>query len=156
MICKFFKKKKPKPVEELPEHYKIALEKMGVKEIAGAKHNSIIVDMFKRVVGKEYPDEVSWCAALVGSCLERVGINSTKSLLARSYLNFGQETNSPKRGDIVVFWRESPDSWKGHVGFYAGKSGSNILCLGGNQSNQVSIAHYPESRVLSYRKVVYV
>jgi hypothetical protein len=57
------------------------------------------------------------------------------------------------QGDIVVFWRESIKSWKGHVGFYIREKDGWIYTLGGNQANQVKISAYPKSRVLSYRRL---
>jgi hypothetical protein len=60
--------------------------------------------------------------------------------------------DKPYPGCIAVFSRGDPRSWTGHVGFYAGESGGNIQVLGGNQSNQVSIAPQAKSRLLGYRK----
>ena len=40
-------------------------------------------------------DEVAWCAAFLGACLERAGIGSTRSLMARSYLGWGQALAEP-------------------------------------------------------------
>jgi hypothetical protein len=34
----------------------------------------------------------------------------------------GTKVAYPEPGDIVVFWRESPQSWKGHVGIFTGIS----------------------------------
>jgi uncharacterized protein (TIGR02594 family) len=76
-----------------------------------------------------------------------------KPLLARSWLNIGQNNPFPQRGDIVVFWRESPASWKGHVGVFVGYSSdrNQVYCLGGNQANQVNISAYSADRVLGFR-----
>lgn len=169
MICKILKKlfkgKKESGAEgqevelkdhankDLPLHYVKALEKLGISEVSGSASNSKIVDMFRLAVGKEYPDDTAWCAAFVGACLVEVGLPSSGSLAARSYLSHGDYAEEPKIGDIVVIWRESPRSWKGHVGFFAGLEGGYIKILGGNQSNKVSIARYPKSRLLGYRRV---
>lgn len=54
---------------------------------------------------------------------------------------------------MVVLSRGDPNGWQGHVGFYAGKAANgNILVLGGNQGNKVSVQEYPTARVLGYRK----
>jgi len=161
-IKSLFKKKKEVVVigppvivieDGVPEHYQIALDFLGTKEIRGSKHNPLIEEMFKLVVGREHSDETAWCAAFVGACLIKAGLDSTGKLNARSYLKMGDDINTPEIGDIVIFWRGSKSGWKGHVAFYAGEEGNYILCLGGNQSNRVSIAKYPKSRLLGYRRI---
>jgi hypothetical protein len=63
--------------------------------------------------------------------------------------------NAPEPGDIVVFWRGSPDSWTGHVGIFFGFSisGERVYCLGGNQGNQVSVSAYSFDQVLGFRRL---
>ena len=158
-IKSFFKKKKPDTVSistpagiRPPDHFKIALAYLGTKEIYGRDHNSVIVNFFKRVVGKAYSDETAWCAAFVGSCLVEAGLPSTRALNARSYLNWGEVTYEPRQGDVLVFWRSSPSSWKGHVGFYYGETETDYVVLGGNQGNAVSLKKYPKSRLLGIRR----
>lgn len=136
--------------------YGLAKTHVGLREIPGAEHNPKIVQMFKDV-GHEWvkDDETSWCAAFVGSMLKRSGVKGTEKLNARSYKDWGDpvDLKDAKHGDIVVFWRESPTSWKGHVGFYAGRDGLHIEVLGGNQSNEVNVQSYPVSRLLAVRRL---
>lgn len=63
---------------------------------------------------------------------------------------------APEPGDVVIFWREDPQSWKGHVGFFFGYSqdGHRVYCLGGNQGNQVSVSAYPTNTVLGFRRLI--
>lgn len=99
-------------------------------------------------------DDVPWCAAFVGWVLEQSGHASTKGANARSYLNWGKGVQAPKYGDVVVLWREDPDSWKGHIGFYAGPGKDGyVKLLGGNQSGGVNIKEFPETQVLGYRRL---
>lgn len=93
------------------------------------------------------------CAAFTGYCLEKAGIESTKKLNARSYLDWGNTTKTPRIGDVVVFWRGKKDGWQGHVGFFVRAKGDSIYVLGGNQSDMVNIQAYPKSRLLGYRTV---
>lgn len=137
---------------KVPKYYEIALEYLGETEIPGDKHNAKIVNFFKTVTGQEFPDETSWCAAFTGYCLHSAGLPHTGKLNARSYLDYGTPVESPRVGDIVVFWRESKESWKGHVGFYAGETTTTVKVLGGNQNNMVSIANYSKERLLGYRR----
>lgn len=141
----------------MPKHYDLALEQRGVKEFVGIhRDNPVVMQFYKDVKhgGIEH-DEVPWCAAFVGAMLERCNIKSSRSLLARSYLKWGKSVKNPKPGDIVVYWRESRKSYKGHVGFFVGfdEDTGKVLTLGGNQGNKVSIRGYPAHTVLGYRRV---
>jgi uncharacterized protein (TIGR02594 family) len=136
-------------MEEFP-WYSVAKSLVGVEEVSGKIDNEKIVELF-RIVGhvEIKDDETAWCAAFVGSCLELAGYKSTRSLAARSYLKFGEKIPEPREGCIVVFWRESKTSAKGHVGFYAGRDDRFIRVLGGNQSNGVRVQGYPAERLLA-------
>ncbi len=48
--------------------------------------------------------------------LERADIKSTKSLMARSYLNWGQKQREEKLGSIAILKRGNNEVF-GHVGF---------------------------------------
>jgi hypothetical protein len=39
----------------------------------------------------------------------------------------------------------------GACGFFEGEEKGRIVCLGGNQSDRVSLASYPKSRLLGFR-----
>ena len=73
---------------------------------------------------------------------------------ARSFLKWGMRIIEPKFGDIVVFYRGNKKGWQGHVAFYHSKSRipGYIKVLGGNQKDQVSIARYPNRKILGYRR----
>jgi uncharacterized protein (TIGR02594 family) len=98
------------------------------------------------------PADTAWCAAFANAVLYANGIKGTGAVNAKSFLEWGKKTTTPSEGDIVVLWRGSPQSWKGHVGFYKGTdSNGNILILGGNQGDAVSIEAFNATRVLGYR-----
>lgn len=99
-------------------------------------------------------DSVPWCSGFVAWCLEKCGRESTNSLMARSYENWGLSTKKdPLPGDIVVFYRSTKASGKGHVGFFVGfSSEGNILCLGGNQNDAVNITEYGLGRMTDIRR----
>ena len=60
---------------------------LGLKEIKGSKHAPLIVQMWARIkLAGIKDDETPWCAAFVGSCLEEVGIQSSRSAAALSYV----------------------------------------------------------------------
>lgn len=142
-----------KSKSNIPAWMDVAYSYEGIKEIPGSKHNDKIIDMFALVGHKEIRnDETSWCAAFVGACLEKSGYTSTKSLLARSYLNWGKEVSSPQFGDVAVFWRGSKKSWQGHVAFYVKEDAKYVWVLGGNQRNAVNVTKMPKSQLLGYRR----
>jgi uncharacterized protein (TIGR02594 family) len=138
--------------------YKIAESYIGTHEIPGEDDNPKIVEFFAKV-GHSWvkDDETAWCAAFVGACLEEAGYKSTKKLNARSYLEWGDAVmpNQAEKGDVIIFWRESPQSWKGHVAFFHSyDANGNLNVLGGNQSNAVTIETYKKGRLLGVRRPI--
>lgn len=135
--------------------FNIALSQYGVTEIVGStKHNPHIVRYFDDI-GQHWVknDETAWCAAFANWCLKKEGFEFTGKLNARSFLDIGWEVKEPQIGDVVVLWRESPNSWKGHVGFFVRQDSMHVYMLGGNQGNQVNITAYRKDRVLSVRRL---
>ena len=131
----------------------VALKEYGVTTIQGVLDNPRIEKYFSDI-GHGYikDDETAWCACFANWVLKQCGYDGTNSLLARSFLNLGQETTEPKMGDIVVLWRISKPSGFGHVGFYISETPYSIFILGGNQMGQVNISEFPKYRLLGYRK----
>lgn len=126
-----------------------ARKHIGTREIPGEKHEPKILQWWRAIKrGGIKSDEVPWCAAFVGGCLEAVGIVSSRYESAKSYLAWGQKLAAPVAGCIVVFER----SGGGHVGFVVGEDGTGrLMVLGGNQRDIVSIAPFDRSRVAGYR-----
>jgi uncharacterized protein (TIGR02594 family) len=139
--------------EVLPAWYAIAVKEIGVKEIAGSKHNPRIIEYHSVTTLKSTSDEVAWCSAFVNWCLKKANVRGTNLANARSFLTWGKSVADPKKGDICVFWRGRVDSWQGHVGFYAGETKTHIKVLGGNQGNEVSYKNYPKSQLLEFRRL---
>lgn len=128
-----------------------AWREFGQGERPGTRENPRIVAFFREVGHRKVVrDEVPWCAAFCGACLERAGIASTRSLMARSYLAWGEALAEPRLGAIAVFARGS-DPALGHVGFWLGETEDAVVLLGGNQSNKVSVTRYAKSRLLGLR-----
>lgn len=122
---------------------------IGEREIKGPQNNPWIVGLWKAIKrGGIKDDETPWCAAFVGGMLEAVGIRSSRFESAKSYLDWGTPLSAPAVGCVVVFTREGG----GHVGFVTGEdTRGNLLVLGGNQGDTVSIRAFPRSRVSGYR-----
>ena len=135
----------------IPNHLQIALKEVGQTEISGIGHNPRILEYHKCTTLKATSDECPWCSSFCNWVMQQARLPSTHSAAARSWLNYGVETQAPKQGDIVVLWRDDPKSFSGHVGFYMEQDQNSVSILGGNQSNKVCISKYPLNRVLSYR-----
>lgn len=137
----------------------VAQQWIGEKELAGPLSNPLVLAML-RLDAKWVEDDVTpWCSAFVGfvcKCLP--GVERSRSLAARSWLLVGKEVSlaQAKPGwDVVVLTRgtgKQPGkdviAASGHVGFYVGQEGPNVLVLGGNQGDAVSIAPFAKSRIL--------
>lgn len=140
-----------------PPWMPVARNEIGVKEYSGEGDNPEVVKYLKSVdelsVHAQQNDETAWCSAFVNWCMEQVGETRTEKANARSWLSWGRETATPAPGAVVVLWRDSPDSWKGHVGFFVKATASYVYLLGGNQNDQVNIQRYARNRVLGYRTV---
>lgn len=138
------------------KHLEIALKEYGVKGIVGGDHNPRVVQ-YSTDIGNTWvkDDEVAWCSEFVNWCLLQAGIQGTKSAVARSFMNWGKETDKPELGDIVILWREPVGSKNGHIGFYINETERGVRILGGNQNNEVNIKVFDKKYVLSYRKVIY-
>lgn len=131
------------------KHIDIAKSLIGITEIKGSKHHPEIVQFWKDIKrGGIKDDETPWCAAFVGACLERAGIQSSRFESAKSYLSWGEKLDKPAYGCVVVFTRDGG----GHVGFVVGEDAKGYLqVLGGNQSDQANIRSFPKDRVSGYR-----
>lgn len=122
---------------------------IGLREIKGPQHAAEILKFWKDIKrGGIKDDETPWCAAFVGSMLERSGVQSTRFESARSYESWGQPLKQPVPGCVVVFSREGG----GHVGFVVGQDkDGNLQVLGGNQKDMVRVATFPRIRATAYR-----
>jgi len=136
---------------------KIAAAELGQKEISGPEDNPTIVN-YAREAGFSWvdDDETPWCSIFVNWVAMKADLNGSKQANARSWLLVGLNVDaSPEPGDVVIFWRDSRESWLGHVGFFFGFSHDKkrIYCLGGNQGNQVSVSAYPVDNLLGFRRL---
>ena len=127
-------------------------DQVGVAEwTRPGQSNPVIEAYHDSVADDDIPDDVAWCSSCVNWLIEQAGIRGTDSRSARSWLEWGIVMPTPAYGCVCVLWRDSVDSWKGHVGIFLGYIGDDVLLWGGNQRNEVSVRRYPESRVLGYR-----
>ncbi len=131
-----------------------ALQHYGTAEVPGAGNNPSIMAWAKATGQTQYvADEIPWCGLFVCYVVMQAGWSPVKSpLLARSWRKFGVRAKTPMLGDILVFWRGSPSSASGHVGFYVGEDKTHYHVLGGNQANRSGFARIEKGRLLEARR----
>jgi len=142
------------------EPFHIALSQFAIREYAdsniNAPENENILRYFQEI-GFEWvqDDGMAGCSAFVNWCAMKSNKPMSNKLNARSWLTVGKPVSKSKvkLGDVVVLWRGSKTSWKGHVGFYIRESANYVWILGGNQGDEVNIKRYPKYRVLKYRRL---
>jgi len=135
----------------------VARGELGQRDYPGPRHNPRVIEYLNTTGFQANNDETSWCSAFVNWCISKAGLRGTNNAAARSWLTYGQALSSPRPGCIVILWRGSPSSWKGHVGFFEGFDvGNRVRLLGGNQGggvdwDEVCVTTFPVERVLGYR-----
>ena len=128
-----------------------AWRELGQRERQGGQDNPRIIALYRDAGhGEIGHDETAWCAAFAGACLARAGHKNSGSLMARSYLNWGEALSVGRTGAVAILSRGSDPSL-GHVGFLIGENGDDIILLGGNQGDAVSVAAFPRSRLVGLR-----
>jgi uncharacterized protein (TIGR02594 family) len=135
----------------------------GITEVPGSTSNPQILAMLR--LDMEWPegDEVPWCSAFMNYIAWLLRLPRSKDLRARSWLLVGQPialAEAEAAFDVVILKRGSGNQpgpevidAKGHVGLFAGLEGNEILILGGNQSDTVSIQRYDAGRLLGVRRL---
>lgn len=121
-----------------------------VKEVPGASSAGRIISYHQHTSLKATNDEVPWCSAAMCCCFEELGLTSTKSAAARSWLGYGTRLKEFKLGAIAIFERGTPESMSGHVGIALNEDNNVVQVIGGNQSNAVSIMKFPKAKLIAY------
>ena len=134
----------------------IAWAEQGQHEVSGSAANPRILGYFKDAGRPDITsDEIPWCAAFAGRCLQLGGvpidaIPDDQRLRARAYASFGTAIDAPRVGALCVLSRGSDPS-QGHVGFVVGWTDDSIALLGGNQSDSVNVSHFSRNRIVALR-----
>jgi len=89
------------------------------------------------------PAPAEWCAGFVSWCFSQhaAGIPFKYHLGARNIRQqFKQkgwllEGGEPEPGDIIVWWRDQPDGWKGHIGLVHRCENGIVYTIEGNRGN---------------------
>lgn len=126
-----------------------ARKDLGVREIKGPAHEARILQMWRDAKLSGIKSElVPWCAGAACAWLERSGHRSPRADSAASFLTWGRKLDHPEVGCITIFSRPGGN----HVAFtLARDAGGDLVCIGGNQADSVSIATFARTRVIGHR-----
>ena len=136
----------------VPDYVKLALKEVGIQEIVGKIHSPRILEYQTTTAGKYTDDETPWCGAFISWVMKQAGIKHNVKVpeRAKEWINFGYAVNEPTIGSIAVKSRVGG----GHVCIVVGKrKDGKLLCLGGNQNNEVNITAYDKSVFESFRNI---
>jgi uncharacterized protein (TIGR02594 family) len=134
-----------------PPWLEAAFVELGVAQAPLGQSNPRITEYHEGTNIQGYDDKASWCSSFVHWCFAQGGISGTGSALARSWLGWGEKLSVPTPGCVAVLYRDDPESWKGHVGFFLREDEDHVYLLGGNQLGEVREHFYPRKTVLAYR-----
>jgi hypothetical protein len=112
----------------------------------------------RKYLGGEAEEGSSWCAAFVSWCFAQspggmpfpytVGArNMLEEFRRRGWASAPPMRYEPRPGDIVVWWRERLEGWKGHVGLVHQLRDGMLYTIEGNRSTRVAGFSYVFSRM---------
>jgi len=143
--------------------YQVAIRFLGLQEVPGPESDPLVLTMLQLDGDWPKDDAVPWCSAFLNWVFWILALPRSRHLRARSWLEVGEEIPLDQAlpgYDVVVFSRgegkqPGPDviDAPGHVGLFAGLDGDQVLVLGGNQGDRVSIAPRSRSKLLGVRRV---
>jgi uncharacterized protein (TIGR02594 family) len=145
---------------EKPKLVEAALQYLGIKEIPGKGSNPVILNMAKQIgLGTIYKnDDTSWCAVFInflchvtGKPLSPINGDIYNLMRAKAFANWGTKVSlkEARIGDVVVINRTGG----GHVFILiATTNQGNLVGIGGNQSNAVTIAEFDVKRIADIRR----
>ena len=143
--------------------FDLAQRFIGTTETPGVASTPLVLAMLKLDASWVAGDEVPWCSAFCNFVAWLLRLPRSKSLAARSWLQVGRAvalSDATPGFDVVILQRgEGPQPGpeviqaQGHVGWFAGREGEDVLILGGNQGDAVTVARFPSARILGIRRL---
>ncbi|MGF1533031.1 MAG: TIGR02594 family protein [Bernardetiaceae bacterium] len=134
----------------------IASAEIGVEEIVGEQHHPRILQ-YAHEAGFDWvtSDETPWCSIFLNWVAHKAGYPRTHDGRARSWLKVGQPVQEPQPGDVILVGNNGDPEKIYHVGLFTGftADGQQVFCLGGNQTNRVSITRYWRKNIVGYRRL---
>ncbi|GLQ26148.1 TIGR02594 family protein [Sulfitobacter pacificus] len=140
---------------KIPTWLRLAYGYLGLKEIKGPRHNAEILTWWERLALPFRNDETPWCAGFANAMILAAGLpivpKHRAAALGWRWNGYGTRLAGPALGAVMSMERPGrPGS--GHMTFVAGRDrNGDIMGLGGNQGNMVSINPYdPWARNAQY------
>lgn len=134
----------------IPRWMQIANSLIGLREVAGPKHNKVILGWLEKLKAWWRDDETAWCGVFVAHCMDASDLPYPKYYMrAKDWVGYGSLLRRDRLapGAILVFDRAGG----GHIGFYVGEDSGHYFVLGGNQGNAVSVMKLGKSRLVASR-----
>ena len=132
-----------------------------VKELPGST-SSPLIQWFHELagLGSNESDETPWCSGFVNAMCWLARATRSKRANARSWLEVGQViadlSDAAVGFDVIIlrrFINGIDNGVSGHVGFYAGHDSAFVYLLGGNQSDQVTVARFDRKDIIGIRRL---
>lgn len=150
-------------MSSIPSPLAVMRSLVGTTEAPGEADNPVIVG-WGAEVGRRWPemaeyvalyrrDSTPWCGWAMGYVMARCGIRppfgrtgTERFMWAESWRDWGDPVaiDDARPGDVVVLRR--------HVTMLDRRQGDVLICIGGNQSDQVRESRYPVDDVLAVRR----
>ncbi|MEM6298924.1 MAG: TIGR02594 family protein [Bacteroidota bacterium] len=134
----------------------IATAEIGTEEIVGDEHNPRVLQ-YAHEAGFDWvkSDEVPWCSIFLNWVAHKAGFERTKDGRSRSWANIGTPVTDPQPGDVILVGTDGRLDKIYHVGLLTGFSsdGQQVFCLGGNQTNRVSVTRYWRKNIAGFRRI---
>jgi uncharacterized protein (TIGR02594 family) len=134
----------------------LAENEMGEAEIPGPENNERILEYIRTLNSGPVSESelTAWCSGFVAFVAINAGCDIRgATLMARSWLFVGDPIDLPTPGDVVILWRESKSSGKGHVGFFVKQDENRVLLISGNSGNAVTYNWFSRKRMLGVRRL---
>lgn len=140
------------PEASRPLWVQAALSWLGTKEEPGIRDNPTILDWAKGLGGSTANvythDSIPWCALFANQILSQSSLKGTGTLWALDFAKWGVQLSGPAVGAFAPMKRNGG----GHIPIVIGRDQhGNLMCIGGNQSDAVTVAPFDPARVVSYR-----
>ncbi len=122
----------------------IAEMNAGHGEVGGNNMGPHVTRYLNGIVGT--PND--WCAGFVSFCFSTSGQpmpfkysvgarDILDQLKAKGWAVKPDNTHPPLPGDIIVWWRQAPSSWKGHIGIVHSYDNGIVRTIEGNKTSTV-------------------
>lgn len=129
----------------------VAIDEMnaGNGEVGGNNMGPHVERYLNGIVGT--PND--WCAGFVSFCFLASGKpmpfkysvgarDILDQLKAKGWAVKPDSANPPLPGDIIVWWRQAPSSWKGHIGIVHSYDNGIVRTIEGNKTSNVGSFAY--------------